>query len=466
MKEKERLCFINNVLLNKQEVIDSVKDYIEYCQNNEEKWSNSKKRILIDMLYEFLSKIRKINMPIIKQRGWFYEYIWNTEGIKLILTHCDKVEIDDDGNLNYMETSDEIIIIELKAKYLSVEQYAQKYNVTATTVRQWIRRGKIRNAKKIGRNWLIPELTDKPTRGYEPVTYEWEYLSEEIKIKYPFFNECSSVLIRKSDSVTNLYDVKVINNVGVIVEKIQLNTAEREKMELALISEPSVVAHDWFQNVMYAPSKKNIYYLKGRKMMVKDKIKMYQEDLDDLSKDYLEISTNNCFHDMDGMYIWNLSAKLQKLENDDIEDLITIKGMVIPSESEFFSDKDIHLGYSSAYDLCDAISADMEATYTTIGNPDEGIKMEIIEELGLDEEDVYESAILYFDNIIVKKSSYLKIFLNMFDTIKEGMPKQYCKLAVFLLSWDKETDIIKLFLETGWSIKSVYNGSVIVYKKI
>ena len=52
-----------------------------------------------------------------------------------------------------------------------VEEYAAATNTEAVTVRQWIRRGKLRNALKIGSEWRIPEITDPPRRGYTPVSY-------------------------------------------------------------------------------------------------------------------------------------------------------------------------------------------------------------------------------------------------------------------------------------------------------
>ena len=63
--------------------------------------------------------------------------------------YCDELILDDEGEIDSTSSSNSIIIVEEKCLYLSVEEYAKVYDVKPTTVRQWIRRGKIRNAKKL-----------------------------------------------------------------------------------------------------------------------------------------------------------------------------------------------------------------------------------------------------------------------------------------------------------------------------
>jgi len=59
------------------------------------------------------------------------------------------------------------------SKLLSLEEFGMIHDVAADTVRQWIRRGKIRSAVKMGNDWRIPELSDLPERGYKPGSYYW-----------------------------------------------------------------------------------------------------------------------------------------------------------------------------------------------------------------------------------------------------------------------------------------------------
>ena len=107
----------------------------------------------------------------------------------------------------------------------------------------------------------------------------------------------------------------------------------------------------------------------------------------------------------------------------------------------------------------------MYFSYKSIGN-DEGIKEEIIKELEMEEEESYESSVLYVENIEVKESKHLNTFLQAFDIVRKGFPVQYCRLAIFLLEWQKESKKVKVFLENGWKIRNIDSNSVVMYKKI
>jgi hypothetical protein len=41
-------------------------------------------------------------------------------------------------------------------KYITVTQVAGLENVTGARVRQWLKQGRIKNAIKMGRDWIIP----------------------------------------------------------------------------------------------------------------------------------------------------------------------------------------------------------------------------------------------------------------------------------------------------------------------
>ena len=114
---------------------------------------------------------------------------------------------------------------------------------------------------------------------------------------------------------------------------------------------------------------------------------------------------------------------------------------------------------------CDSVSGDMYFSYKAIGD-DEGIKEEVIKELEMEEEEAYESSVLYIGNVEVKEVENLSTFLQAFDIVREGLPVQYCKLAIFLLEWQKESKKVKVFLENGWKIKNIDSNSVVMYKKI
>lgn len=469
-------CFIRHFAVTKDDIILSIKDYIKHCETTEDEgWSENKREVILKLLYRFLGSVEQMLFPEIQLSNWYYEYRWTNDGIILELVHCDSAEFDKDGEIISMESSGQIKMTEVTCNYLSVEEYAKKYGVTVTAVRQWIRRGKLRTAKKIGRDWIIPELADKPGRGYEPVTYTWKRLSNEILKEYPYLGSCSAVYLMQDDGDKTFYSAMLLNKYGKPCEKIRMNIREREKLELALISEQDVENEEWYQNIIYVPAKQNTYYLKGGRMMYEKEWKKYQEGKRILKENQLEISTSNYFYDEDGMYIWQFSTELiqnryEEQENgEDFEErtaVVKVKGgIVIPPETDFDAD-DKFCEYISAGELCDAMSAEMIAVYSEFANQNEGIKPEIIRELGLQEEVSFESSILYIEDVEMTELQYLEMFLKVFDFVVEGLPARDSRLALVLMNWEQENSKAKIFLECGWKIKNLDASAVIAYRKL
>ena len=462
MNKEEKNYFINHELINKEDVIDSVEQYIEYCETTkEEKWSSKKREVLIDLLSKFLHLIEEMDFPTVTDDNWFYEYLINNEGVKLLLTKCDDIEIDENDNAS-MDLSGSIAVAEVIGEYLNVEKYAREYGVKDTTVRQWIRRGKIRSAKKLGRDWIIPILADKPRRGYESVTYTWDNLSAEILCKYPFLKYANSLSIRKSEMKGDMYEISLQSDTR-LIPTVFYNISQREKFELSLISEPDVKADEWDQHCMFMPEKKRRYAIKGGKIVAVEDANNAYESIVKMEEDDLNIKTSSMYYDEDGKYVWRFSATLNKAFSKGDKTVANIKsGIIIPAEVDFMFSGE----YATALELCDEISADLGALYKAIGTDGDGIKPEIIQELGMKADASYEAEILVIEDIAAENKLYLSKFLNMFDEIKQGLPAEYCKLAVGLLAWESEGDKIKVFLDAGWKLRNIDSKTVIVYRKI
>ena len=183
---------------------------------------------------------------------WEYRYdIWST-GITLVLEHNDSFDLcADDPVSAIVDTSFELLHV--PTKMLTVEQYAQAYGVTTTTVRQWIRRGKLRTAMKAGSEWRIPELAEIMDRGYRSGHYmRKEYLTD-LPEEYAFFNEYDYVDINQNKEHKDMYDLCFSKDFdirdypdeskwGQFFKEMQIDRKEREKFELYLIASPFVEA--------------------------------------------------------------------------------------------------------------------------------------------------------------------------------------------------------------------------------
>ena len=132
-------------------------------------------------------------------------------------------------------------VIEFPAKILTVDEYAESIGVKSGTVRQWIRRAKIRSAFKQGQEWRIPELSRPVKRGYIDTKYAWTEELTDVPKGYKYLSKPSSVSIHQDMDDKKYYELWVSAPEGGLANIYRLTEAEREKLELYLISKPEVI---------------------------------------------------------------------------------------------------------------------------------------------------------------------------------------------------------------------------------
>ena len=170
--------------------------------------------------------------------GWFYSFEITNKNAAMYIRHVSEIQEDKDGNV-VLDIDERFRLINYPVGLLTVEQFASRSKIEAGTVRQWIRRGKLRNAIKVGGEWRIPEITDPPTRGFTPVRYynngQFFFLPKEIGAS---FNQHPSVIDIYKSKEEKGYIVLFDYAPAILPQKL-LTDAEREKLELMLIGNPN-----------------------------------------------------------------------------------------------------------------------------------------------------------------------------------------------------------------------------------
>lgn len=190
------------------------------------------------LLNKFEEKIANTILFTYLEDCWYYELSISYSGAQLSLYHANYGQIGEKGNI-VVTTDQHFRLITVDTKLLTVEEYATTYGVNTGTVRQWIRRGKIRNAIKLGSEWRIPELTDMPTRGYQSGIYMWTEYLRDLPREYEFFRKYSTALFNQDPLNKNIFQVSFVAQ-GVKAKNITCNTQEREKIELFMITHPQI----------------------------------------------------------------------------------------------------------------------------------------------------------------------------------------------------------------------------------
>lgn len=230
---------VNDVRKRIQKFLESIS---QSTQHTTYYYSQCKEQL--DMFY---TQINKTILPEKLEPYWRYTYEFTPSASILFLEHIKELEATDTEDLDDRmicgETVDQtFFLFAIEGDFLSVDEYAKKYEVEPVTVRQWIRRGKLKTAKKAGKEWYIPAMSDIPSRGYEGGQYRIREAFTDLPEEYSYLKDFKLVTIFKKLKQKNMYhlilsDMKGINS---NIKELELTEKEREKIELFLMERKNV----------------------------------------------------------------------------------------------------------------------------------------------------------------------------------------------------------------------------------
>ena len=263
--------FREESLLTKDQVLKKLKELRGSCADELfSGHSDSYIKILNGVLDEFSKKISRANFPEPLPDFWRYEFAVSIYAAKLFLVKINyNFSLDEDleGYCDSVDTSDLYPLITVPVSQLTVSEYAKQYGVAPVTVRQWIRRGRIRSAEKIQKEWLISALVEPPKdRGYTPGGYSWMPPLQKLPKEYEYLNRYSYARFKK---VRNAYEIQLDDEAlcktefeqslekhledsnaelpeyrEATFEALTLSAAEREKLERFMIEAAEIQASE------------------------------------------------------------------------------------------------------------------------------------------------------------------------------------------------------------------------------
>ena len=194
---------------------------------------------LKDRLNDFISYIETCNLPILNDDFAYFVEV-KTDAITLFMKYIMEYKLIEGSDKKKYINADEYEIIKLPFKLLTIEEYARLNGVTSYVISQCIRRGKLKNIKKIGREWYIPEIEEFAKDNKETV-YVWKTSDEKIFDKdYDYLNNYTRATIRQSEKSKMSFNVDLYDSVTGNSEIKELDTKEKQKFEIMLISNDRV----------------------------------------------------------------------------------------------------------------------------------------------------------------------------------------------------------------------------------
>ena len=285
--------------------------------------------------------------------------------------------------------------------------------------------------------------------------YEWETVPMDLMERFLFLFGKGGLSIQQSDEFKEKYIITLFQEKE-WPEQIHLLTADREKLELALIEHPDVKGEAWYDMEITYPNKEREIVLKGGVLKManfntipEDKVLENDEQL----KFEVESSRSDC-HDI---MTWYFSAKLvaNRLyeDSEEAETVVELNGgMVVPSSTEVEEN-----GFDDLSDFGDSVSGDLwEVCSALADKKNRGLKEKILQEIGEEWIDSCLESFMYIQDISCVDVKYLKKFLRDFDEYKQGLPGiDFCQLVAVLIKWDTEKDKVKAFVDAGWRLLTI-----------
>lgn len=245
-EEDKIAAFEDAASTTKDDILLSVKYHIRKLERGDDLDINHSAiyyRKYIELLNRFKEEVEKLILFEKLEPYWSYDYEIEDTGITLHLSHASSVDFDENDDITSMMIDEEYSLHKTRTRLLTVEQYAEQYEVTQGAVRQWIRRGKLRSAVKAGNEWRIPELAEVTGRGYSYGFYKWEDDLSGLPDEYAFINDYSHASISQDDHDKDCFHI-TLSGVGRgsrdKEKRITMTTKEKEKFELVLIANPMV----------------------------------------------------------------------------------------------------------------------------------------------------------------------------------------------------------------------------------
>ncbi|MGE5474532.1 MAG: helix-turn-helix domain-containing protein [Ignavibacteriales bacterium] len=249
MDIKERL-FRESYLFTREDILRSLELFVEHEKLNEEPiYSNEVVKNRVKLCEKFTAAVKKCKLPVLTELWWFYEYQFLGNSMELNLCQADEIEVEND-EISGMTSTVEHTLITVECDYLTVEQYASMLGIEPITVRQWIRRGKLRFAKKNGRDWLIPNTEDKPQRGFTSVEYIVEKEAQIESDEFPLLSACDSIFILQDQNNKSKFVCYLNNYKTKFNSKLELTRSEVERLEHTIIESGKVRVEG---NIQYVP---------------------------------------------------------------------------------------------------------------------------------------------------------------------------------------------------------------------
>lgn len=252
MNDKDLQLFNRWAIRTKGELLEAIDEYIDRLEQHDdvEIVRKGRSKPLAGVMKDFRKKVAGTPLADLDQDFCAYEVEITDTEVTLSVNEFKDIVFDKDGEM--LETSSEVTpeIIVASAPYIPIDQFAEMQGVKTATVRQWIRRGKIRNVKKLGSEWMVASTEGQPERGFTSGVFFCVKPDGDMSRLFPLKEGTHSIELWKANQYGEECLATMRDFDDNVLDEIKLNRATREKLEHALAASPEVRFQSTFIDVI------------------------------------------------------------------------------------------------------------------------------------------------------------------------------------------------------------------------
>jgi hypothetical protein len=239
--------FRRDYLFSREDLIKSITLFIENMRLNElPRLSPIALKNQIMLCEKFLKAVEKCRLPVLTEAWNFYEYRFRVSNITLELCDGSDFEIEND-EISTMKIEDMQELMKIECDFLPLSKFAEMHNVDPKTVDKWIHRGKLRYARKVEQEWLIPNTQDKPGRDYNSVEYLIKPNEKISNYEFPTLALAQTVYIYQDFDDKKNYGAHFRNFSSGYNCELELTKDDVERLEFILIESGKYEVEDTIQ---------------------------------------------------------------------------------------------------------------------------------------------------------------------------------------------------------------------------
>ena len=205
--EENRRTFRSQKLITKNDVLSGIQELKDECRKQDDskggRVSEYTKRRIRE-IERFEKEIKRKVIFDAPEDWWAYSIEMRSSDISLFLEHY-KILFPAKGTpVMDVKNDERYCLLTMKAKLLTVEEYAKMHKIEHVTAVTRIRRGKLRSAVKFGKEWRIPALSPPITESYTSATYKWDTYLSRLPIRYELINDyCKADFYQDQEDLTH-----------------------------------------------------------------------------------------------------------------------------------------------------------------------------------------------------------------------------------------------------------------------